>query len=63
MYILIKIQNKLITYRVGWAQNLHFVTLYRFSFLVTVLVSMDQIIIKTPKPKCRLYWCLIEFID
>jgi hypothetical protein len=24
---------------------------------------MDQITIKTQKPKCRLYWCLIEFID
>jgi hypothetical protein len=24
--------------------------------------SMDQITIKTPNPKCRLYWCLIEFI-
>ncbi len=26
-------------------------------------VSMDQIAIKTPNPKCRLYWCLIDFID
>ncbi len=25
--------------------------------------SMDQITIKTPDPKCRLYWCFIEFID
>jgi hypothetical protein len=25
--------------------------------------SMNQITIKTPNPKCRLYWCLIEFID
>ncbi len=24
---------------------------------------MDQITIKTPNPKCRLYLCLIEFID
>ncbi len=23
----------------------------------------DQITIKTPNPKCHLYWCLIEFID
>ncbi len=23
---------------------------------------IDQISIKTPNPKCRLYWCLIEFI-
>jgi hypothetical protein len=23
----------------------------------------DQITIKTPNPKCRLYWFLIEFID
>jgi hypothetical protein len=23
--------------------------------------GMDEITIKTPKPKCRLYWCLIEF--
>jgi hypothetical protein len=22
-----------------------------------------QITIKTPDPKCRLYWCLMEFID
>jgi hypothetical protein len=25
--------------------------------------TMDQISIKTPNPKCRLFWCLIEFID
>ncbi len=25
--------------------------------------TMDQITIKTPNPKCRLYWGLIEFID
>ncbi len=25
--------------------------------------DMDQITIRTPNPKCRLYWCLIEFID
>jgi hypothetical protein len=25
--------------------------------------SMDQISIKTPNPKCRLYWCSIEFTD
>jgi hypothetical protein len=24
---------------------------------------MDQITIKTPNPRGRLYWCLIEFID
>ncbi len=24
---------------------------------------MLLITIKTPTPKCRLYWCLIEFID
>ncbi len=24
--------------------------------------SMDQISIKTPKPKCRLYWCLIVYL-
>ncbi len=24
---------------------------------------MDQITIKTPNPKCHLYWCFIEFID
>ncbi len=27
------------------------------------LNSMDKITIKTPCPKCRLYWCLIEFKD
>ncbi len=26
-------------------------------------VVMDQITIKTPNPNCRLYWCLIEFVD
>jgi hypothetical protein len=25
--------------------------------------GMEQITIKTPNPKCRPYWCLIEFID
>jgi hypothetical protein len=25
--------------------------------------TMDEITIKTPKPKCRLYWCSIEVID
>jgi hypothetical protein len=27
------------------------------------IYSMDQISIKIPNPKCRLYWCLIELID
>jgi hypothetical protein len=26
-------------------------------------IDIDQISIKTPNPKYRLYWCLIEFID
>jgi hypothetical protein len=26
-------------------------------------LPMDQIFTKTPNPKCRLYWCLIEFTD
>jgi hypothetical protein len=26
-------------------------------------VLKNNITIKTPNPKCRLYWCLIEFID
>ena len=25
--------------------------------------TMEQISIETPNPKCRLYWCAIEFID
>ncbi len=25
--------------------------------------TMDQITLKTPNPKCRLYWCLVEFMD
>jgi hypothetical protein len=25
--------------------------------------TIDQITVKTPNPKCRLYLCLIEFID
>jgi len=32
--------------------------------LATKLVlPMDEITIKTPNHKCRLYWCFIEFID
>ncbi len=27
------------------------------------LSIMDEITIKTPNPNCRLYWCLLEFID
>ncbi len=27
------------------------------------VVPVEQISMKTPNPKCRLYWCLIEFID
>ena len=27
------------------------------------VLPIDLITIKTPQPKCRLYWCLIEFID
>ncbi len=30
---------------------------------VHIQYVMDQITIKTPNPKCHLYWCLIEFID
>jgi hypothetical protein len=26
-------------------------------------LPMDLLAVKTPNPKCRLYWCLIEFID
>ncbi len=29
----------------------------------TRVPGVDQITIKTPNHKCRLYWCLIEFID
>jgi hypothetical protein len=25
--------------------------------------NMDKITIKTPNPKCYLYWCLIEFVE
>jgi hypothetical protein len=28
-----------------------------------IVMPMDQITIKTPNSKCRLYWCLIELID
>jgi hypothetical protein len=28
-----------------------------------MLSIMDEGTIKTQNPKCRLYWCLIEFID
>ncbi len=30
---------------------------------ISTLYFMDQKTIKTPNPKCRLYWCLKEFID
>jgi hypothetical protein len=29
----------------------------------SMVCSMDQLTIKKPNPKCRLYWCFIEFID
>jgi hypothetical protein len=35
----------------------------RWKFKLTCLSAMDQITIKTPSPKFRLYWCLTEFID
>ncbi len=28
-----------------------------------LLKTMDELTIKEPNPKCRLHWCLIEFID
>ncbi len=31
--------------------------------LLQTASSIDQITIRTFNPKCRLYWCLIEFID
>jgi hypothetical protein len=31
--------------------------------MVQFLLRMDHITIKTPNPKCRLYWCVIEFTD
>jgi hypothetical protein len=36
---------------------------YKFNFSGPIGWCMDQITIKTPNPKCRLYWCLIEFMD
>ncbi len=38
---------------------------YRTALPFSILngFPMDQIIIKTPNLKFRLYWCLIEFID
>ncbi len=30
---------------------------------ISRVVHMDEGTIKTENPKCRLYWCLIEFID
>ncbi len=32
-----------------------------YHFLMGLI--MDEGTIKTPNPKCRLYWCLIDFID
>ncbi len=29
----------------------------------SIFTIMDEGTIKTPDPKCRLYWCLIEFVD
>ncbi len=34
---------------------------YRLKIFARI-IPMDQITIKTPNPKSRLYWCLIEFI-
>ena len=36
---------------------------YELFMVVQLHGSIDQITIKTPNPKCRLYCCLIEFID
>jgi hypothetical protein len=33
------------------------------SISLCMIVTMEQITIQTPNLKCRLYWCLIEFID
>jgi hypothetical protein len=30
---------------------------------ITTSLPIDQITVKSPNPNCRLYWCLIEFID
>ncbi len=40
----------------------HNILLYK-EYIIPSVRGMDQIYLKTPNPKCRLYWCFIEFID
>ncbi len=44
----------------SWSENFLFSPRPAF---VEKGIIMDQITRKTPNPKCRLYWCLTEFID
>ncbi len=37
--------------------------IYEVEEYLFYLTVMDQISIKTPNPKCRLYRCLLEFVD
>jgi hypothetical protein len=36
---------------------------YYFMSQFDMEINLDEGTIKTPNPKCHLYWCLIEFID
>ncbi len=40
-----------------------YIVLTCVQFLPWMKYTLDHITIKTPNPKCRLYWCLIKFID
>ncbi len=48
-----------------WAKNYKHTAYYSYctGLEQSVVFSTVVISINTPNPKCRLYWCLIEFID
>ncbi len=45
------------------AHILSFRQIFQFCRVLSLVSGLNQITIKTPKPKCRLDWFLIEFID
>ncbi len=67
-YLLIKLTANPPKPSVGYSvwQSVQFILYHSISVQpigTTYEWTMDQISIKTPNPKCRLHWCLIELID
>ncbi len=66
MYIMLCTWNKYPCCRIHFALHLDLVPSCRIYFPLRLEYragGMGQIYIKTPNPKWRRYWCLIEFID